>query len=103
VAVGLDKIFRVSGLDGGERFALCANGPHLAIKPPDMGHPIGGSLCSNSRRLLLEEGSDEREDVLGDDLIALGCGVGAVALHHAVYSVDSFEKEGEQGDVVFLR
>jgi hypothetical protein len=23
-----------------KRFALCANVPHLAMEPPDMGHPI---------------------------------------------------------------
>ena len=40
---------------------------------------------------------------MGDDLISLGGSVGAVVLHHAVYSIDSFEKEGEQGDVVLLR
>ena len=40
---------------------------------------------------------------MGDDLISPGGSVGAVVLHHAVYSIDSFEKEGEQGDVVLLR
>ena len=39
---------------------------------------------------------------MGYYLVTLGGGVGAVSLHHAVYSVDSLEKEGEQGDVVLL-
>ena len=47
--------------------------------------------CNCHLGLFFEEWGDKGEDVLGDDLVALCCGVGAVTLHHAVYSVDSFE------------
>jgi len=39
---------------------------------------------------------------LGHHLVALGCGVGSVVLHHAVNSIDVLEEEGKQGDVVLL-
>ena len=51
---------------------------------------------------VLEERGDEAEDVLGDDFVAGGGGVGAVALHHAGDSEDVLEQEGQQGDVVLL-
>jgi len=52
--------------------------------------------------LLFEQWSDEVEDVLGDDLVAAGGGVGAVGLHHAVDAEDALEEEGEEGDAVFV-
>ena len=42
------------------------------------------------------------QDVGGDDLVAGGGGVGAVALHHAFDAEDVLEEEGQQGDVVLL-
>lgn len=52
--------------------------------------------------LFPEQREDQGEDIVGYDLVAFGGGVGVVALHHAVYAEDSFEKEGQKGDVVFL-
>lgn len=42
------------------------------------------------------------EDVLGDELVAAGGGVGAVGLHHAVDAVDALKEEGEEGDGIFF-
>lgn len=52
--------------------------------------------------MLFEEWGDEVENVLGDDLVAAGGGVGAVGLHHAIDAEDALEEEGEEGDVVFM-
>ena len=52
--------------------------------------------------LFLEKREDEGKDVVSDYLVSFGGGMSLVALHHAVDSEDSFEKEGEQGNFVFL-
>ena len=56
------------------------------------------SICG----LFFEQGKDEGEDVAGDDLVAPGGGVGAVALHHSGDAVNVFEQEGKHGDAVLL-
>ena len=43
------------------------------------------------RTLFLEQGDDEGEDVVCDDLVAVRGGVGVVALHHAVDAEDAFQ------------
>lgn len=53
--------------------------------------------------LLPEQGLDERHDVPRDDLVALGGGVGVVALHESGDAVDVFEEKRQQRDVVLLR
>ena len=88
------------------------NGPHDRHRlqrqkaksrfPSRMTSKNGNSNSNCQRGLFFEEWGDKGEDVLGYYLVTLGGGVGAVSLHHAVYSVDSLEKEGEQGDVVLL-
>ena len=42
------------------------------------------------KALFFEQGDDEGKDVVCDDLVALGGGVGVVALHHAVDAEDTF-------------
>lgn len=54
------------------------------------------------RELLFEQGKDKGEDVVGDDLVSFGGGVGLVGLHHALDAEDAFEQEGKHGHFVFL-
>ena len=42
----------------------------------------------NEGALFFEQREDEGEDVVGDDLVPCGGGVGVVGLHHAVDAVD---------------
>src|SRR5438309_12057554 len=52
---------------------------------------------SGDGELFFEQGSNQGEDVLGDDLVAFGGGVGLVALHHALGAVAVIEEEGQEG------
>ena len=55
------------------------------------------------RWLVFEQRFEEGFDIAGDLLIALGGGVGVVGLHAAGDTVDAFEEEGKEADVVLPR
>ena len=59
-------------------------------------------MSSVERCLLLQERGDEGEDVLCDDPVSGGGGVGSVFLHHAGDSEDALEKKRQQRDAVFF-
>ena len=52
---------------------------------------------------MLEHGLDDAKNVLCDDLVAGGGGVGVIRLHHAGDSIDSLEEEGKEGELVLFR
>ena len=52
--------------------------------------------------LFFQQGEDEGQDVFRHDLVAVGGGVSVVVLHHAVNAVDPFQKEWEQGHLIFF-
>jgi len=59
-------------------------------------------MSSVERCLLLQERGDEGEDVLCDDLVSGGGGVGIIFLHHAGDAEDAFEKKGQHGDTILF-
>jgi len=63
---------------------------------------LNGALASCARWLLFEQGEEEGDDVVGYDFVSCGGGVGVVCLHHAIYAVDAFQEEREEGRIVFF-